>query len=342
MMEESARTRHAGDLEIAAEWDPSGRRAILHRGDNWIGALRCRDDWFTDGSKAPESAWVVEWRSRRPGWYFEQALVELGAQAANDERRRDDLAMRAAALIDQPLGSPPEPFAVPSTDRDSSDGLRNRIEAISQALQDAEHRLDEAARVTEEWAGMTVLIALSEALAWLRVLDEVLDWAWRHAVEPGLREAESRRVDDVLQKRRTLPDFAQEAASQRQNSGSPYQEWTLLLLDRGLALSPGDLGGLRWLAGKMLHYGPLPVVELRQSNQGSPPRWTWRPANKIFPPIPDERSRRQKEFYEAHLAGRTMLFKFKLTFMLIEMEILFFGLLRKSSQEGALGYWRSE
>jgi hypothetical protein len=82
----------------------------------------------------------------------------------------------------------------------------------------------------------------------------------------------------------------------------------------------------------MLHYGPLPVVELRQMRPGAPPHWTWRPAQEIFPRISQERGRRQRGFYEAHLAGRTMLSTFKLTFMLIEMELLFFGLIRESSR----------
>jgi hypothetical protein len=328
--------------EIDAEWDGSGTRATLYRGEEWVGTLRWRDDWFLSQSQVPEPAWVVEWRSERPGWYFEQALVELGAGAADDDGRRADLVGRAMALIEKPAGPAPEPFAIPATNRDSSEGLRNRIEAISHALQSAEHRLGEAARITEEWAGMRVLVALSEALAWLRVLDEVLSWTWRHAVDPRIREAESQRIDDALQRRRELPDFAEEAADERWRSGDPYREWTLLLMDRGLALSPGDLGGLRWLAGKMLHYGPLPVVELRQPIQGSQPRWHWRPASEIFPPMPRERGRRQKGLYEAHLAGRTMLSKFKLTMMLIEMELLFFGLIRKSATDGGLRYWASD
>lgn len=328
--------------EIDAEWDASGTRATLYREEDWIGTVRCRDDWFLNQSQLPEPAWVVEWRSERPGWHFEQALVELGAGAADDDGRRADLVRRATALIEKPPELGPKPFAIPATDRDSAEGLRNRIEAISHALQSAEHRLDEAARIKEEWAGMRVLMALSEALAWLRTLDEVLGWTWRHAVDPTLREAESQRIDEALERRRELPDFAKVAVDERRRSGDPYEDWTLLLMDRGLALSPGDLGGLRWPAGKMLHYRPLPVVELRQANQGSQPRWSWRPASEIFPPLPGERSRRQKEVYEAHLAGRTMLSKFKLTLMLIEMEILFFGLIRRSATGGALGYWTSD
>jgi hypothetical protein len=312
------------------------------RGETWIGKLRHRDDWFLAGSRAPEQAWVVEWRSRRPGWHFEQALVELGSETAADARRRADLVARAKVLIVGPAQARPGPFAIPSTDLGSSQGLRNRIEAISHALQSAEHRLGEAAKITEEWGGISVLVALSDALAWLRVLDEVLRFTWRRVVDPELREAESQRIDAGLAARRELPDFAEEAFAGRERTGAPYVEWTLLLIDRGLAFSPADLQGLRWVAGKMLHYGPLPVLELRQRNQGGPPHWTWRQAQVIFPPASRERSARQRGFYEDHLAGRTMLSSFNLTFMLIEMELLFFGLIRKSSNDGALGRWDSE
>jgi hypothetical protein len=335
MTEGGVGTGEADASGIHVEWDPDWTRAAFYREEVWRGSLRHRDDWFLPGARAPEPAWVVEWRSDRPGWHFEQALVELGVGAAGDEERRADLASRARALIEAPLDEPPGPFAIPSTDLDSSQGLRDRIEAISHALQSAEHRLGEAARITEEWGGMSVLVALSETLAWLRVLDEVLQFTWRRVVDPEHREAESRRIDHALRARRKLPDFAGEAAEKRRLNRSPYEEWTLLLIDRGLALSPGDLEGLRWLAGKMLHYGPLPVVELRQRIQGSPPHWTWRPATEIFPPVARERNARRRGLYEAHLAGRTMLSSFKLTFMLIEMEHLFFGLIRRSSQGGA-------
>ena len=318
--------------EFQAEWDPDGSRADLYRGDTWIGTLRWRNDWFADGSRLPEPGWVVEWRSEVPGWPVGQALVEPGVEPARDGARRTDLANRARALIDAPEEPAPRPFGVPTTDLVSGGGLRDRIETISHALQASEHRLGEAARITEDWGGITVLVALTETLAWLRVLDEALGFTWRRVVDPPVREEQSLRVDAALRARREIPDFAVEASAERRRSGLPYEEWTLLLIDRGLALSPADLQGLRWLAGKMLHYGPLPVVELRQMRPGSPPRCKWHPAEEIFPLVSKERNRRQRAFYEAHLAGRTMLSKFKLTFMLIEMELLFLGLIRRSSR----------
>lgn len=332
MSERRLGPQEGGASGFHAEWETDGSRAALYTGEAWIGTLRRRENWFADGARLPEPGWVVEWTSAVPGWPVGQALVERGIEPAGDEARRADLATRARALIEAPQEPPPDPFGIPSTDLVSSRGLRDRIEAISHALQSAEHRLGEATKITEEWGGVTVLVALSETLAWLRVLDEVLRYTWRRVVDPNLREQQSRRIDEALRARREIPDFAAEAFAGRRRSGLPYEEWTLLLIDRGLALSPADLQGLRWLAGKMLHYGPLPVVELRQMRSGAPPHWTWRPAQEIFPPISQERGRRQRGFYEAHLAGRTMLSTFKLTFMLIEMELLFFGLIRESSK----------
>lgn len=175
--------------------------------------------------------------------------------------------------------------------------------------------------------GIKVLTTLTEALAWLRALDDVLSFTWKKEIHPDIREAASRRIDQAISRRSELPRFVHEALVERERSHEPYAEWPLLLLDRGLALFPGDLQGLRWLAGKMLHFGPVPAVELRQFRAGAQPRWTWRRAAEIFPDASRDQRQGQRHFYEIHLADKPMLSKFELTMMLIEMEHLFFGLL---------------
>jgi hypothetical protein len=323
--------------DVRADWDPNGSCADLYQGAVWIGSLRLLDAWFTAGSRIPQKAWVVEWQVESRATVFERALVELGASSALDEERKADLARRARALIGERVQSSPAPFGAVSTDLDSSQGLRDRIEAISHALQAAQHRLGEDARITEEWGGVKVLTSLTEALAWLRALDEVLRFTWQQAIHPTLKEVASKQIDDAISRRKELPDFVQEAFAERQLRGSPYTDWTLLLLDRGLALSPGDLRGLRWLAGKMLHLGPVPAVELTQLRPGVQPRWTWRRAEEIFPNADEDLRLGQRRHYEANLAGRSMLSKFKLTLMLIEAELLFCGLIRKS-EDADLSY----
>lgn len=335
-MDEPVATGACAPTEVLADWDPDGARADLYRGEDWIGSLRLLDAWFTAGSRIPQSAWVVEWQVGKGPTISEQALVELDGKPALDAERKADLARRGCALIGDRIQLPPAPFGVVSTDLGSSLGLCDRIQAISHALQSAEHRLDGAARITEEWGGVRVLTSLTEALAWLRALDEVLRFTWQQVVHPTLREAASKRIDEAISRRRELPDFVQEAFAERQLRGSPYTEWTLLLLDRGLALSPEDLRGLRWVAGKMLHFGPVPAVGLTQFRPGVQPRWTWRRAEEIFPDASEDRQRGQRRLYEANLAGRSMLSKFKLTMMLIETELLFCGLIRKTGEADLL------
>lgn len=320
-------------MDLLAVWDPGGARADLYRDDNWIGSLRLVDAWFMAESRIPQRAWVIEWQVEGGAISAEQALVELGGQPALDEGRKTELLELGCSLIRDRAASPLAPFGAVSTDIDLSQGLRDRIEAISHALQHAEHRLHEAARITEEWGGVKVLTALTEALAWLRSLDDVLRFTWQKAVRMTVREAASQRIDQAISRRQELPSFVQDALVERRHGGLPYAEWTLLLLDRGLVLSPGDLQGLRWIAGKLLHFGPVPAVELVQLRAGAEPRWTWRRADLIFPDASRDRRLGQRRLYEAHIAGKTMLSKFKLTMMLIEMEHLFFRLIRESSEE---------
>jgi hypothetical protein len=323
----------SSDGDSHAAWDEDGARADLYRDGSWIGSLRLVDGWFTPGSREPRAAWVAEWPAERKPYLPTRALVELDGEPALGEVKRTELAELGETLIeDRPASDTPAPFGVGSTTLDSAKGLRDRIEAVSHALQHAEGRLHDAARITEEWGGVKVLTTLTEALAWLRALDDVMKFTWQEFLPTTVRETASKEIDAAVARRSALPDFARDADSERRKTGEPYLEWTLLLLDRGLALSPGDFQGLRWLAGKMLHYGPLPAVELRQIYEGAPPRWTWRSADEIYPDVTRDRRPGQRRLYEAHIAAESMLSKFGLTMMLIEMEHLFFGLIRKTEE----------
>jgi hypothetical protein len=98
-----------------------------------------------------------------------------------------------------------------------------------------------------------------------------------------------------------------------------------------LALPRVELLGLRWLAGKMLHFGPLPAVELRHWREGAEPRWKWRASDEIFDPREPEIRRSQRPAYDQALAGRDVLGTFNLTMVLIETEHLFFRLIRAAN-----------
>jgi hypothetical protein len=163
----------AGDPHVA--WDEDGARADLYRDGNWIGSLRLVDSWFTAGSREPRAAWVAEWPAEREPFWPTRALVELDGEPALEEDKRTELAERGESLIEErPPSDTPAPFGVGSTTLDSAEGLRDRIEAVSHALQHAEVRLHDAARITEEWGGVKVLTALTEAVSWLRPLDDVM------------------------------------------------------------------------------------------------------------------------------------------------------------------------
>jgi hypothetical protein len=180
---------------------------------------------------------------------------------------------------------------------------------------------------------MTVLMALTETLAWLRLLDELLRQTWQKELPATVRDQASCRIDEGIRRRKEVPGFAKKAFEERKKNHRPYAEWTLVLLDLGLALSPEQFRALRWLAGKMLHFGPLPAIELRQSRAGAEPQWTWRRAEDIFPEGSEETKRPgQRKVYEEHLAGRTVLGTFNLTMMLIEMEHAFFALIRNAEK----------
>ncbi|MEA2898693.1 MAG: hypothetical protein QOJ84_4308, partial [Bradyrhizobium sp.] len=88
-----------------------------------------------------------------------------------------------------------------------------------------------------------------------------------------------------------------------------------------------------WLAGKLLHHGPLPIAELRHWRAGAEPRWKFRSAEEIFPAFLGERSPPQRALYEDCLAGKDVLGSLNVTGALIETEFLFLRLLRESSEE---------
>jgi hypothetical protein len=95
-------------------------------------------------------------------------------------------------------------------------------------------------------------------MAWIRALDDVLTYTWKREIHPAARESASRDIDAAIARRTEVPPFVREALAERGCSGEPYADWPLLLLDRALAVSPEQLHGLRWLAGKMLRFGPFP------------------------------------------------------------------------------------
>jgi hypothetical protein len=205
--------------------------------------------------------------------------------------------------------------------------MRETIALTSHAVQGAEARLHDAARAEHEDAVSLINIAVVELAAWLRTLDDLLTAVWRRRISVANREAVSREVDVAIARPGIQPGLIADASARRQQTSEPYDDWTIALLARSVYLPRDELRGLRWLAGVLLHRGPLSTVEMRQWRAGEAPRWKWRAADDIVPPTrrPGERGgdKEDREAYKRVIAGRDVLGSLNLISVLIEMEHLF-------------------
>ena len=127
------------------------------------------------------------------------------------------------------------------------------------------------------------------------------------------------------------PGLIADARAKRQQKGAPYGDWTIALLSRGVYLPRDELRGLRWLAGVLLHRGPLSTVELKSWRHSEQPRWKWRAADEVIPPMMRQGERKSAkedlEAYERLIKGRDVLGSLNLFGVLVEMEFLFISLL---------------
>jgi hypothetical protein len=170
-------------------------------------------------------------------------------------------------------------------------------------------------------------------LASLRGLDELMTYVWEKAVTTDVRNRASEATDAYVARLTSPPPELSAAVAERARTREPYADWTFALVAKGSYLQRGDLRGLRWLAGKLLHYGPLPAAEMRHWRAGAEPRWKWRAADAIFPPSEGEKQPSQRAAYEKHLRGRDVVGTVLMTDPLIETEYLFYRLLRDSDEE---------
>lgn len=314
---------------LRAEWHEDGHVGWLYQNREPIGCLRLVRDWHEPGERRPRAAWVVEWMDASSP-IMQRGLVELDAQPATSDARMAELSERAGKVVAAgPLPTPPA-FGIASTGMATSSELRDRIELTSHALQEAEGRLGVAARRDDEHASMHVAIALTEVLSWVRALDEVMTYAWNEHLSSEVREAASRSADAFIARQGKGPSAVIQAFAVRQRARQPYPDWTLVLVGRGVYIARAELQGLRWLASKLLHFGPLPAMELRHWRAGEPPRWKWRRADDIFPRLMKEQQESQRADYDEHLAGRDVIGSLNLATVLIETEHLFFRLLREA------------
>jgi len=298
------------------------------------GDLVIVEDWYEPGELEPQRAWVVEWVDPADDLLMmHRALVELGGTPAEEESRREELIAKAEAVIAQ--GKPPEPagFGFAATGSETRAELYERIKLTIYAVDSASGRVSDAARRTDEHGASALSVALVEMMAWLRGLDELMTHVWQDVLIPDVRERSSQATDEFLNRRKEpLPQELTTEITARERDGSPYKDWTFALLAKGAYLSRSELQGLRWLAGKLLHFGPLPAAELRHWRAGAGPRWKWRAADELFPPTLKEERPNQRTAYEQHLRGRDIVGTVSLITTLIEAEYLFYRLLRDSDE----------
>jgi hypothetical protein len=312
-------------MTLLATWWRDGTHAdIRDDGDGLWARLDLRDDWYPEGSRSPMRAWTVEWLDRSgDDPTMVRTRLDVAAEPAVDEEqmvRLSEVAVRVARGA-----IPQEPLAFGHANTGLAEGIeiRSRVVLISHAIQEASGRLHEAARCEEEWGADRVLIALTEAVGWVRALDDAMNHIWRARPQPAFADITA-RIDRVLERPGWDPGFVAWAKSRRDSDG--YGDWTIGLLIRSAGLSRDELRGVRWLAGKMLHFGPLPATELRQWRAGEPPRWKWRKAADIFPPPRGERRSEDRVAYDRYLAGRDLIGTFNLFNALLAAEFLAYDL----------------
>lgn len=308
-------------MTLVATWRSDGTHATLRDEEDGLWAtLDLVDDWYMPGCLEPVRAWVIEWLDRSDDEpQMVRTRLDIAEEPAPDEDTMARLSEAGMAVARTVVPDEPEPFGQAETGLARGSEIHKRIELISHAIQKAQGRLADAARVAEPWGGHRVLIALTEAVGWVRALDDAMNHLWRD-LSDELRADITVRIDEALQRPGWDPKFAVWAKTQRCDTG--YSDWTLGLLVRNVGLSREDLRGMRWLAGKLLHFGPLPAVELKQWREGEAPRWKWRRSKEIFPAKRGERRSHDRLAYDRYLASRDLIGSFNLFNALLAAEFL--------------------
>jgi hypothetical protein len=308
-------------MTLVATWRSDGTHATLRDdADGLWATLKLVDDWYMPGSREPVRAWIIEWLDRREEVpKMTRTRLDIPEEPAPDKDTMARLSEAGAAAARMTAPAEPKPFGQAETGLGRGIEIHGRIELISHAIQKAQGRLGDAARVIEPWGGQLVLIALTEAVGWVRALDDAMNHVWR-GLSDELRADITARIDEALDRSGWDPNFVKWARAQRDDTG--YSDWTLGLLVRSTGLPREDLRGMRWLAGKMLHFGPLPAVQLKQWREGESPRWKWRPSKEIFPASRRERESHDRLAYDRYLAGHDLVGTFNFFNALLATDFL--------------------
>ena len=321
-------------MTYTAEWyrDGSGARIVDDSGQ-YITDLRL-EDWYENGATEPRRAWVTTVYDldgpEAPMAYSK--MVRLDGEPLTSEA--DMLALTEAALEALATGPPATPLPVtPSPHAAGSPEAQYELVCLIHSGWGAAHaRVQQQAHRKDEPGGGLLMVAVTEMLAWTRLMDEVFDQVWRSGPEER-RELASQHADTRIARLLEAEDrdfhFA-DAYRERQGNGEPYKDWSVAFFKGNVIRE--ELQATRWLAGKLLHFGPRPAVELRQWRAGVEPRWKWRSADAIMPDVPrqDDERRGQRDAYERYLAGRDVVGSLNYVGEMIEAEYFFYRLLLKS------------
>ena len=311
-------------MTVIATWRSDGRHATLRDDEDdrlWV-TLKLVDNWYMPECREPVRAWIIEWLD----WSEDEPqltrtrlnMAEEPAASEDAMARLSEAAVEFARTAVPPVE--PEPFGHAETGLGEGIEVYRRIELISRAIQRAQGRLHDAARVAESWGGHGVLIALTEAVGWVRALDDAMNHVWRQLPDASRADITA-RIDKALDGPGWNDDFVRWAKTERGQTG--YSDWTLGLLVRSAGLPREELRAMRWLAGKLLHFGPLPAAELKQWREGEPPRWKWRLSKEIFPAKGrGERQSHDRLAYDRYLAGRDLIGTFNFFDALVATEFL--------------------
>jgi len=313
---------------LTTKWRDDGLGGAVFEEDQFMGFVSLVADWHEPQDREAQTAWVVQFLAPDVEG-LPRALIELSDQPATDETRRAELATRAKAVAAKGAPATPAPFGHASTGLKTMAEIRELIQLTNHGLETEQGRVFAAAQDERPEAVMPLLVAVTDLMAWLRGLDELAAYVWKERLTDRKRERASKQADKFMASPGAAPGLLAAERKSRQKDGRPYADWSIALLANPMGwMRREELTGFRWLAGKMLHFGPLSVVELRQWRAGAQPRWKWRHADRILPPRVLEQRKSQRKIYNRVVAGRDVIGSFQANELAFSVERLFMPLLR--------------
>jgi hypothetical protein len=213
-------------MTLVATWRSDRTHATLRDEDDGLWAtLKLVDDWYMSECREPVRAWVVEWLDRsQEEPRMARTRLDIEGQPVPDENTMARLSDAGAAVARTAAPAEPEPFGHAETGVGRGIEIHRRIELISHAIQEAEGRLNVAARIAEPWGAHRVLIALTEAVGWVRALDDAMNYVWR-GLSDEVRADITAWIDEALERPGWDQKFVAWAKAERNEPGTRTGRW---------------------------------------------------------------------------------------------------------------------